>query len=93
MTDTFQAMMTDIAQDYGAALRDVAVDASGCRQWRDVVYAHVMGYRPLTLYVSVPRARRRTIWQAATRRRLWTHSSTISGSISADRFPSRTTRT
>ena len=55
MTDTFAAMMKDIAQDYGAALSQVAVDNSGCRHWRDVVFADEMGFHPLMLYVSVPR--------------------------------------
>ncbi len=55
MTDTFEAMLADIAQDYNAALEHVEVDARGSRHWRDVVFAHVDGFRPLTLYVSAPR--------------------------------------
>ena len=54
MADTFDAMMRDIGQDYQAALRHVETDAAGRRHWRDVVFAHVMGFRPLTLFVSVP---------------------------------------
>ena len=57
MTDSFEAMMTDIEQDYAAALSRHETDSSGCRHWRDVVFAHVMGFRPLMLYVSVPRAK------------------------------------
>ena len=57
MTGTLDAMFKDIAQDYGAALRDSHTSADGTRSWRDVVFGHVMGFRPLTLYVSVPRAK------------------------------------
>ena len=56
MTDPFEAMMRDIGQDYAAALTRVETDASGRRHWRDVVFAHVMGFRPLMLYISVPPA-------------------------------------
>jgi len=55
MTDTFATMMAEIAQDYDAALSRVEVDAAGVRHWRDVVFAHDLGFRPLMLYVSVPR--------------------------------------
>jgi len=54
MADSFETMMADIAQDYGAALLAPVRDATGCRRWRDVVYAQINGFRPLTLYVSVP---------------------------------------
>jgi acetyl esterase/lipase len=55
MTDPFAAMFKDIGQDHEAALSRIETDADGVRHWRDVVFAHVMGFRPLTLYVSVPR--------------------------------------
>ena len=55
MTGTFEAMMADIDQDYRAALLGIETDKSGARHWRDVVFAHVTGFRPLMLYVSVPR--------------------------------------
>jgi hypothetical protein len=56
MTDPFAAMFEDIQQDYGAALSEVDTDADGVRRWRDVVFADVRGFRPLMLYVSVPRS-------------------------------------
>ena len=56
MTDPFAALFEDIGQDYEAALSRVETDADGARHWRDVVFAHTMGFRPLTLYVSVPKA-------------------------------------
>ena len=56
MTDPFAAMFKDIGQDYEAALSRQETDADGVRHWREVVFAHVMGFRPLTLFVSVPKA-------------------------------------
>ena len=58
MTNTFDAMMQEIAQDYAAALTSNSTDANGQNHWRDVVFAHVMGFRPLMLYVSVPPAKK-----------------------------------
>ena len=55
MTDPFAALFKDIGQDNEAELSRVETDADGARHWRDVVFAHVMGFRPLTLYVSVPK--------------------------------------
>jgi acetyl esterase/lipase len=55
MTDPFAALFKDIGQDYEAALSRIETDATGVRHWRDVVSAHVMGFRPLTLFVSVPK--------------------------------------
>jgi acetyl esterase/lipase len=57
MTDPFAEMFKDIAQDHAAALKSVETDAEGVRHWRDVVFADPKGFRPLTLYVSTPRAR------------------------------------
>lgn len=54
MIDAFAAMFKDIEQDHEAALSQVETDAEGVRSWRDVVFAHVRGFRPLMLYVSVP---------------------------------------
>ncbi len=54
MVDAMAPMFKDIGQDYRAALAAVEIDASGVRHWRDVVYADIRGFRPLTLYVSVP---------------------------------------
>jgi acetyl esterase/lipase len=56
MVDPWAAMMRDIAQDYEYALAESATDVDGVRHWRDVVFAHVDGFRPLTLFVSVPPA-------------------------------------
>jgi len=58
MTDPFAALFEDINQDYEAALSRVETGADGVRHWRDVVFAHVLGFRPLMVYVSVPRAER-----------------------------------
>jgi acetyl esterase/lipase len=55
MTDSFAGLFKDIGQDYDAALARIETDADGVRRWRDVVFAHVMGFRPLTLYVCVPK--------------------------------------
>jgi acetyl esterase/lipase len=55
MTDPFAALFQDIDQDYDAALAQVETDAQGTRHWRDVVFAHFRGFRPLMLHVSVPR--------------------------------------
>jgi acetyl esterase/lipase len=54
MTDPFAALFADIDQDYEAALSRVETDADGVRHWRDVVFAHFHGFRPLTAYMSVP---------------------------------------
>ena len=56
MTDPFATLFNDIGFDYEAALYEVETDGDGVRHWRDVVFAYFLGYRPLTLYVSVPRA-------------------------------------
>ena len=56
MTDPFASLFKDIGQDHAAALLRVETDQEGVRHWRDVVFAHFRGYRPLMLYVSVPRA-------------------------------------
>lgn len=56
MTDPFAALIKDIDQDYDDALSRADTDAEGGRHWRDVVLAHFRGYRPLMLYVSVPRS-------------------------------------
>ena len=56
MTDPFAALFKDIGQDHEAALSQVETDRAGVRHWRDVVFAHFRGYRPLMLAVSVPRA-------------------------------------
>ena len=55
MTDPFAAMFRDIAQDHEAALSRVETDSEGVRQWRDLVFADFRGFRPLMVYVSVPR--------------------------------------
>src|SRR5271155_5849786 len=55
MTDPFAPMFQDIELDYEAALSQVETNAEGVRHWRDVVFARFRGFRPLTLYVSVPR--------------------------------------
>jgi acetyl esterase/lipase len=55
MTDPFAALFKDINQDYDAALSCVETDRDGIRHWRDLVFAQFRGYRPLVLYVSVPR--------------------------------------
>ena len=57
MIDPFEAMFKDIRQDYAVALAAVETDRSGGRHWRDVVFAQVMGFRPLMLYVTVPHAK------------------------------------
>jgi acetyl esterase/lipase len=54
MTDPFASLFKDIEQDHDAALSEVETDATGARHWRDVVFAHFRGFRPLMLYVSVP---------------------------------------
>jgi acetyl esterase/lipase len=56
MTDPFASLFNDIEQDYDAALSQVETDAEGARSWRDVVFAPFRGFRPLMLYVSVPRS-------------------------------------
>ena len=55
MTDPFAAMFQDIELDYEEALSRIETDAEGVRHWRDVVFARFRGFRPLTLYLSVPR--------------------------------------
>lgn len=55
MTNPFAAMSRDIAQDHKAAFENVEIDSEGVRHWRDVVFADLRGFRPLTLYVSTPR--------------------------------------
>ena len=54
MADAMAPMFKDIGQDHRAALAAAETDASGVRHWRDVVYADIRGFRPLTLFVSVP---------------------------------------
>ncbi len=54
MGDAFATLFEDIDQDYAYALNNPETDAVGVRHWRDVVFAHVLGFRPLMLYVSVP---------------------------------------
>jgi acetyl esterase/lipase len=56
MTDPFAAMFKDIDQDFEAALSRIETDSAGVRHWRDVVFADFRGFRPLMVYVSVPRA-------------------------------------
>jgi acetyl esterase/lipase len=56
MTDPFAALFADIGQDYDWALSQAQTDASGVKRWRDVVFAHTLGYRPLLMNVSVPSA-------------------------------------
>lgn len=53
MSDPFAALFKDIVNDYEAALSRVETDSNGVRHWRDVVYAHFRGFRPLMVYVSV----------------------------------------
>jgi acetyl esterase/lipase len=55
MTDPFAAMFQDIELDYEEALSRIETDAEGVRHRRDVVFARFRGFRPLTLYLSVPR--------------------------------------
>jgi acetyl esterase/lipase len=55
MTDPLAAMFADIGQDYAHALANPVTDAGGTRHWRDVVFGHSNGFRPLTLFVSTPR--------------------------------------
>jgi acetyl esterase/lipase len=55
MTDPFAAMFKDIDQDHETALSRIETDADGVRHWRDVVFADFRGFRPLMVYVSVPR--------------------------------------
>jgi acetyl esterase/lipase len=55
VTDPFASMFQDIELDYDEALSRIETDAEGVRHWRDVVFARFRGFRPLTLYVSVPR--------------------------------------
>lgn len=50
------AMMKDIAQDYEWALVHPETDADGTRHWRDVVFAAIDGFRPLTMHVSAPKS-------------------------------------
>ena len=54
--DPYAALFVDIGQDYEWALSQDQTDANGVRRWRDVVFAHTLGYRPLLMNVSVPRA-------------------------------------
>jgi len=54
MVDPFAALIKDIQQDHEAALSRVETDSEGVRRWRDVVFAHFRGFRPLMVYVSVP---------------------------------------
>ncbi len=49
-------MLDEIAMDLDEALRSVETDAQGTKHWRDVVFAAVDGFRPLTLYLSVPKS-------------------------------------
>jgi acetyl esterase/lipase len=56
MTDSIAELFRGINQDHEAALSHMETDRAGVRRWRDVVFAHFRGYRPLMLYVSVPRA-------------------------------------
>ncbi len=50
-------MMDDIDFTWDDALARVETDADGTRHWRDVVFAHPLGFRPLTLYISVPKTK------------------------------------
>jgi acetyl esterase/lipase len=54
MNDAFEGLFNEVNQDYAYALDHPQTDADGIRHWRDVVYAHVQGFRPLMLYVSAP---------------------------------------
>ena len=55
MIDPFASMFQDIEMDYDEALSRIETDAEGVGHWRDVVFARFRGFRPLTLYLSVPR--------------------------------------
>ena len=54
--DSYAALFADIGQDYDAALSQATTDADGVTHWRDVVFAHFVGLRPLLMQVAVPRA-------------------------------------
>jgi acetyl esterase/lipase len=50
-------MMQEIDFSWDEALQRVLTDENGTRHWRDVVFAHELGFRPLTMYVSVPKTK------------------------------------
>ncbi len=53
--DPYAALFVDIGQDYEWGLTQDQTDANGVRRWRDVVFAHTLGFRPMLMNVSVPR--------------------------------------
>ncbi len=52
---SYEAMFKDIGMDFDEALNAPSVDGRGRTQWRDVVFAAEVGFRCLTLDVTLPK--------------------------------------
>lgn len=57
MINLKDAMMEDIDFNWDEALDKAIVDEAGTRHWHDVVFAKPLGFRPLTMFVSVPKTK------------------------------------
>ncbi len=55
MDKSYDALFKDIGMDFDEALDNPDVDTHGRKQWRDVVFAAEVGYRFLTLDVTLPK--------------------------------------
>lgn len=52
---SYEALFKDIGMDFDEALETPGIDTHGRKQWRDVVFAAEVGYRFLTLDVTLPK--------------------------------------
>lgn len=55
MDKSYDAMFKDIGMDFDETLNNSGVDAKGRKQWRDVVFAAEVGFRFLTLDLTLPK--------------------------------------